>query len=292
MRGGQHAPGVGLRPGDVDEVVQEDVGAGPAHELGQRVQVVVVHHHDRLLDLGDLLDHGAREVLVDDVVAELEGLDLVAADVGRVGEVPEVVLDEPQHRVGEDVVEAVVGVGVGLDEAHQVVAAGRRAHLERLPAVAARGARVVLAHRRGDPDRVAVRRQPAQRRDEAAAAALHRPVGLEGDRPAVGDQHQTAAGHAHAGGAASPAVRSPRSAVARTGIRIEGGCSQVPVSRSTERPRRPPAGRGAQALSAGRISVKVVSPGADAISSRAFMCRASSRAIANPRPAPRAPSAL
>ena len=68
---------------------------------GQRVEVVVVDHHDRLLVALDLLDHRAREVLVDDVVAELEGLDLLAADVRRVGEVPQVVLDEPQHRVRE-----------------------------------------------------------------------------------------------------------------------------------------------------------------------------------------------
>jgi hypothetical protein len=34
------------------------------------------------------------------------------------------VLDEPQHRVREDVVEAVVGVGVALDEPHEVLAAG------------------------------------------------------------------------------------------------------------------------------------------------------------------------
>ena len=45
----QHPPGVGLRPGDVDEVVQEDVRAGFAHQVGERVEVVVVDHHDRLL---------------------------------------------------------------------------------------------------------------------------------------------------------------------------------------------------------------------------------------------------
>ena len=113
---GQHPPGVGLRPGDVDEVVQEDVRAGFADEVGERVEVVVVDHHDRLGDALELLDDRAGEVLVDDVVAELEGLDLLAADVRRVREIPQVVLDEPQHRVGEDVVEAVVGLGVGDDE--------------------------------------------------------------------------------------------------------------------------------------------------------------------------------
>jgi hypothetical protein len=64
----QHAPGVALRPRDVDEVVQEDVRARAAHERGQRVEVVVVDHHDRLVGALDLLDDGGGEVLVDDVV--------------------------------------------------------------------------------------------------------------------------------------------------------------------------------------------------------------------------------
>ena len=55
---------------------------------GQRVEVVVVDHHDRLVDALDLLDDGDREVLVDDVVAVLERLDLVAADVRRVATGP------------------------------------------------------------------------------------------------------------------------------------------------------------------------------------------------------------
>ena len=108
--GGQHAPGVRLRPGDVHEVVQERVGALAADHPGQRVELVVVDHDHRLVLAVDLLQHGVRQVLVDDVVAELERLDLVAADVRRVALVPQVVLDEPEHRVGEDVVEAVVGV--------------------------------------------------------------------------------------------------------------------------------------------------------------------------------------
>ena len=119
---GQHAPGVGLRPRDVDEVVQEDVGARLADDRRQRVEVVVVDHDDRLVLALDLLDDGSREVLVDDLVAVVEGVDLVLAHVGRVGEIPQVVLDEPQHRVGDDVVEAVVGLGV----ARRRAARGRR----------------------------------------------------------------------------------------------------------------------------------------------------------------------
>jgi hypothetical protein len=96
----------------VDEVVQKRVRPRAAHEVGQRVQVIVMDHHHRLLHALELLDHGSREVLVDGVVAELEGLDLLATDVRRVGQIPEVVLDEPQHRVREHVVEAVIGLRI------------------------------------------------------------------------------------------------------------------------------------------------------------------------------------
>ena len=120
---GQHAPGVRLRPRDVHEVVEERVRPRLPHHPRQRVELVVVDHDDGLVDAVDLLQHRLGQVLVDDVVAELERLDLVPADVRRVALVPEVVLDEPEHRVREDVVEAVVGLGVGVHEADAEVAA-------------------------------------------------------------------------------------------------------------------------------------------------------------------------
>ena len=101
----QHAPGVGLRPRDVDEVVQEDVRPRLADRARRRVEVVVVEHHDDLVLALDLVEHRVGQVLVDDAVALLVGLDLVLADVRRVREVPQVVLDEPQHRVRDHVVE-------------------------------------------------------------------------------------------------------------------------------------------------------------------------------------------
>ena len=192
--GREHAPGVRLRPRDVHEVVQEGVRPRAADHRRQRVELVVVDHDDRLVDAVDLLEHRLGEVLVDDVVAELERLDLVAADVRGVALVPEVVLDEPEHRVGEDVVEAVVGLRVGGDEAHAELAAvraprsrtpGRRAPRPDLD--------VALGHRRRDPDRVAMRGEADQRGRETAGPALDRAVLLVGDRPAVGDQHERCA---------------------------------------------------------------------------------------------------
>ena len=103
----QHAPGVRLGPRDVDEVVEEQVGAlARGSNLRRRVEVVVVEHHDGVARPSTSSSTALGEVLVDHAVALLVGVDLVLADVRRVREVPEVVLDEPQHRVRDDVVEA------------------------------------------------------------------------------------------------------------------------------------------------------------------------------------------
>ena len=201
--GGQHAPGVRLRPRDVHEVVQERVGPRLADHRRQRVELVVVDHHDRLVEAVDLLEHRVGEVPVDDVVAELERLDLVPADVRRVALVPQVVLDEPEHRVGEDVVEAVVGLGVGGDEAHAELAAVGRLDLERLAAVLLGDAHVLVGHRRRDPDRVAVRGQADQGRGQPAGAALGRAVLLVGDGSAVGDEDEWGAAVGHTVGSTS-----------------------------------------------------------------------------------------
>ena len=190
---GQHAPGVRLRPRDVHEVVQERVRARPPDHARQRVELVVVDHHDRLVAAVDLLEHRLGEVLVDDVVAELERLDLVPADVRRVALVPQVVLDEPEHRVGEDVVEAVVGLGVGGDEAHAELAAVGASISNGAPPCSLGHLDVAVGHSRRDPHRVAVRCEPDQRGREPAGAALDRSVVLVGDRPAVGDEDERCA---------------------------------------------------------------------------------------------------
>ena len=167
----QHSPGVRLRPRDVHEVVQEDVRARLADHRRQRVEVVVVDHHDRLVGAVDLVDHGLGQVAVDLLVAVLERIDLVPADVRRVAQVPEVVLDEPEHRVGDDVVEAVVGVRVGLHEADPERAALRRFHLERLPAVLARDVEVL---RRSSPTRSRSRRDARPGRSAPSPARRSR----------------------------------------------------------------------------------------------------------------------
>ena len=70
--------------GDMDEMVQEHVRPGTTYELGEGVEMVIVDHHHRLALVLDLLDHRSRQILVDNVVAKLECLDLLAPNVGGV----------------------------------------------------------------------------------------------------------------------------------------------------------------------------------------------------------------
>ena len=88
-----------------------------ADALGRGVEVVVVEHHDPVGVVRQLLVDRLGEGGVGGQVAVLPGVLLLAAQVGRVAEVPEVVLDEPQHRVGDHVVVGVVGVVVDRHEA-------------------------------------------------------------------------------------------------------------------------------------------------------------------------------
>ena len=70
-----------------------------------------MEQHDRAILPLDCPEDGVGDVVVHHLVALLPRVHLVLADVGSVREVPEVVLDEPQNRVRDHVVEAVVGRG-------------------------------------------------------------------------------------------------------------------------------------------------------------------------------------
>ena len=170
-------PRVRLRPGDVDEVLEEGVGPRRADDRGRRVQVVVVEHHQRLLARLDRPQDRLGDVVVDHRVAGVPGVGLLLADVGGVGEVPEVVLDEPQDRVRDHVVEAVVGLGLGLDHEHVV---GDTVELDpdRGTLALARDLDVLVGHRGGDPERPAVSDQARERGHQAAAAALDLPFAV------------------------------------------------------------------------------------------------------------------
>jgi hypothetical protein len=209
-------PAVRLRPGDVHEVVEEGVRARLADPRRARVQVVVVKHDQRLGVVLDGVEHGRGDVRVHRLVPVFERVRLLLADVRRVGEVPQVVLDEPQDRVRDHVVEAVVGHRIALHEqdvvAHPVELLGRRPP-RRLPA----HLHVLLGHRRGDPQRAPMRDEPAQGGYEPAPAAPHGPLArgraMELGRAPVRDDHQAPI-RAHL-----PALRAVRRALTAPGPR-------------------------------------------------------------------------
>ena len=150
---------------------RKHVGPRLADQRRAGVEVVVVEHHQGLGVALDRPEHGRRDVGVDDPVALVPGIGLLLADVGSVGEVPEVVLDEPQDRVGDHVVEAVVGRS-GRSRPAGPRSRPRRARPRTgLAARLAADGDVLVGHRRGDPERPAMGDQPAQRRDQAPAAA-------------------------------------------------------------------------------------------------------------------------
>ena len=128
---GQHAPEIGLGPRNVDEVDKRSVRLCVSDEPRREVEVVVVEEDGSVrlrLELGECR---IRKRTVDGHVAVFPGVVQPAVDVGRVGEGPQVVLQEPERRVGDDVVEPVVGGRIVVDEAETVRRAVPGALLDR-----------------------------------------------------------------------------------------------------------------------------------------------------------------
>ena len=96
----QDFPVLRCRPRYVDEVLDDRPMQLLAHELRHQVQLVVVDHHQGPPGQAPRhLDHLARDLFVDLDIAVLPRAMNAAVDDRLVREVPEVVLDEPQHRV-------------------------------------------------------------------------------------------------------------------------------------------------------------------------------------------------
>ncbi len=118
-----------MRPRYVDEEVQERVDARRAHHVRDEVEVVVVHHHDRpRRATGHRFGDRVGETPVHLDVPVVPGVDVGARDVRRRAVVPEVVLDEPQQRIGDHGIEVVVNAGFDRQHPHAarvVVGAGR-----------------------------------------------------------------------------------------------------------------------------------------------------------------------
>ena len=187
----QDPPVVGLRPRDVHEVRQHRVGRRLPDEPRREVEVVVVKKNGRVRLGLEFLEHGVGEALVDADVPLLPRVPHGVIDGRRVRELPQVVLEKPEDRICDDVVEPVVLALVVSHQPESKLRAVPRGFLDRL-----RGSDAVLvADRTGDPGDVVMRDQPAQGRDEAAAPAPRHPLAVLAtvrDRAAVRHDDQLA----------------------------------------------------------------------------------------------------
>ena len=105
----EHVPVVRLRPRDVHEVLQRRVRLRVPDMPRREVQVVVVEEHRRAGLTVELVEHRRGEVPVHDLVPLRPRAVQPVVEARLVLQVPEVVLDEPERRVRDDVVEPVVG---------------------------------------------------------------------------------------------------------------------------------------------------------------------------------------
>jgi hypothetical protein len=215
---GQNAPENRLRPRDVHEVRERGIGPRVPDDARCEVQVVVVEEHRGVglrLELGkDCLG----ERLVDGDIAIVPGVMEPRSDVRRVRQRPQIMLQEPQRRVGHDVVEPVVRRRVVRDEPQPIRRAVACDLVDRVTTCLVGDDAVLIRHRARDPRHVVVRDEAPQRRDETPASAPRHAISLlvppEGHRAAVGDDDQLSAGrHRRAAYVTQPPrfrARSPR----------------------------------------------------------------------------------
>ena len=235
-RAGEDAPGVALRPRDVDKVAQRGARGPLADEPRREVEVVVVQEERGVGVALELLDRGRGEGPVDGDVPVAPGALQLVVDVRGACQRPEVVLEEPQRRIGDHVVEALVGQLVVGDETQAVARAVARGLVDRSPGLL-RHEPVLVGHRARDPGHLVVRDEAAQRRHEPAAAAPHDPpprVVARRTRRARGWRRRSASG--------APTSRLSLSPAGGVATRPSVSGTRRP-SRSLRRPcRSPPAG--------------------------------------------------
>jgi hypothetical protein len=149
----------------------------------------------------ELLDHRLGECTVDRYVSlEPRVVDAVV-DARSRGEVPEMVLEKPQHRVGDDVVEPVVRLLVVRDHSQAVGRAVTRGLLERFLVVVQCDNAILVGHSTCDPRDVVMQNEAAQSGDEPSATSARDALAaapVERHGAAVGNDDQIPAG-GHAG---------------------------------------------------------------------------------------------
>ncbi len=187
----QDLPVVRLGPRNVDEVGEGRVRGLLPDEPRRQVEVVVVEEHRRVGLRLELFEDSGGKPFIDLDVALLPGVAEPVVDCRRVGELPEVVLEEPQHRVRDHVVEPVVGRLVVGDQPEPERRSVARRLVDRLTGQSP----VLLRDRARDPGHVVVGDKPAQGSDQPAAAALGHALAVlprVRDRSAVRDDDQLA----------------------------------------------------------------------------------------------------
>ena len=172
---------------------QRRLGTLLTDEPRREVEVVIVKEDRRVRRSLQLRDDGRGEARVDFGVAICPGEVERAVEIGRVRKIPEAVVNEPQHRVRDDVVKQPVRVLLVSDQAKSIGCAVPAGLVDR-----ARGdAAILLGDRARDPRHVVMGHEGAKRRDESAAAAARCPGTVRtariGHRPPVRDDDQLSA---------------------------------------------------------------------------------------------------
>ena len=175
-RGRQDPPVVRLRPGDVHEVRERRLRTARADEARRQVEVVVVKADSRIRLRFELRDDRVGEVGVDGDVALLPRKMQSPVEIGRVREVPQVVLEKPERRVRDDVVEPVVRGLIVSDEPQAIRRPVVSRLRDRLAAGLRRNRAVLVGHCARNPRHVVHRDQASERGDEPAATAARDPI--------------------------------------------------------------------------------------------------------------------
>ena len=100
-------------------MLEHGIGELATHQPGNEIEMVIVRQDEGSLPAAPrLADDLLGEQLVDPPVALLPRPMGAVVEHRRLGQVPEVVLDEPEQRVGDGVVVEVVGQPRRIDPAH------------------------------------------------------------------------------------------------------------------------------------------------------------------------------
>jgi len=135
-------------------MLQDGVGQLAPNQARYQVEVIVVREHERPLAAPARFAHDLLgEELVDQAVALGPGSVRAVVEHRRFRQVPQVMLHEPEQRVGDGVVVEVVGQPWRVDPAHlESRAVGRLDH-HRFAAVAQLELALEAVAHAGDPDR-------------------------------------------------------------------------------------------------------------------------------------------